>query len=126
VKPETDRLLEKSARSISAAEALLADGFEEFAAARAYYGMFYAAQAPLSELGLIYHKHGSVHALFGQHFVRPRLLDPKYHRWLLDAYDVRIQGDYGIDAPISAARVQLIIDQAKEFLAEVRRYLASP
>lgn len=125
MKPETQRLLEKAARSISAVESLLAGGFEEFAAARAYYALFYAAQALLSQLGLIYHKHGSVHSLFGQHFAKPGLLDAKYHRWLLDAYDTRVQGDYGVDATIAPERVQTIIDQAKEFLREAGQYLGT-
>ena len=38
-------LLDKSKRSISAANLLLRDGYYDFAASRAYYAMFYAVEA---------------------------------------------------------------------------------
>ena len=50
-------------------------------------------------------------------------LDRKFHRWLLDAFDRRIQGDYGVDASITDEEVKRLIDQAVEFLGEARRYL---
>jgi uncharacterized protein (UPF0332 family) len=93
VKEGTGRFLEKATRSIEAAEVLLRDGYAEFAAARAYFAMLYTAQALLAERGVAFHKHGSVHTLFGRDFAKTGLLDAKFHRWLLDAYDVRVQGD---------------------------------
>jgi uncharacterized protein (UPF0332 family) len=40
-------LLEKSAQSISAAQAQVREGYAGFAASRAYYAMFYAVEALL-------------------------------------------------------------------------------
>jgi len=42
---EGHKLLDKAARAIRAAERLVADGLSEFAAGRAYYAMFYVAEA---------------------------------------------------------------------------------
>ena len=50
--PETARLLQKARDSRQAAALLAGANFREFAAARAYYAMFYAAQALLLERGL--------------------------------------------------------------------------
>ena len=86
----TAKLLDKSARSIAAAEDSLAAGHCEAAASRAYYAMFYVAEALLNERGLRFRKHGGVHGAFGEHFAKPGLLDPKYHRWLLSAFNKRI------------------------------------
>ena len=123
MKEETRKRLEKALRAIHAAESLLGTGEAEFAAGRAYYAMFYVAEALLNEEGLRFRKHGGVQAAFGQHFAKTGQLDRKFHRWLLDAFDQRIQGDYGVDAAITDEEVRRLIDQAVEFLGEARRYL---
>ena len=49
MKEETGKLLEKAARAIEAAKTLLKTGSADFAAGRAYYAMFYIAEALLLE-----------------------------------------------------------------------------
>jgi uncharacterized protein len=100
VKEITDALLRKADRSIAAAKKLLPSD-ADFAAARAYYAMFYVAEALLAERELRFSKHAGVHSAFGEHFAKTGLLDPKYHRWLIDAFDKRIAADYGIEAEIT-------------------------
>ena len=123
MKEETQKLLDKASRAIRAAAALLRDGDIDFAAARAYYAMFYTAQALLSESGIRSRKHGGIHGAFGEHFIKTGLLDPKFHRWLLDAFDKRTQGDYGIEPLVTSRDVEQMIGQAREFLHETRRHL---
>lgn len=125
MKPESRRLLDKAARAIHAAEILLREGDADFAAGRAYYAMFYSAQALLFERGLQFRKHGAVHGAFGEHLIRSGILDARFHRWLLDAFDVRIQGDYGVDAAVSLEAARAMIDQAGEFLREAQRIAES-
>ncbi|MGH2361056.1 MAG: HEPN domain-containing protein [bacterium] len=120
---QTRKLLDKANRAVHAAETLLREGDSDFAAGRAYYAMFYAAVALLIEKGLRFRKHGSVHAAFGEHFSKGEVLDPKYHRWLLDAYDQRILGDYGVESTLTREDVERMIEQAREFLSNVHRYL---
>lgn len=125
MKAETLKLLRKAARAIDAAEDLLNRGDLDFAASRAYYAMFYVASALLSERGLQARKHGGAHALFGQAFALTGILDRKFHRWLLDAFDKRIQGDYGVDVVLTPEDVRLMIEQAREFLQAGSSYLGS-
>ena len=125
MKIESGRLLDKAARAIRAAETLLRENDADFAAGRAYYAMFYAAEALLFERGLQFRKHGAVHGAFGEHLVRSGVLDARYHRWLLDAFDVRIQGDYGVDAVVSVDEARTMITQARELLREAHRILGS-
>ena len=74
-------LLEKAQRAIRAARTLLDDGnLPDFATGRAYYAMFYIAEALLEEKDLQFSKHGGVHGAFGEHYVKTGLFDPKYHR----------------------------------------------
>lgn len=94
MKEEARKLLGKAERALCAAETLLREEDSEFAAGRAYYAMLHTAQAVLREKDLRYRKHAGVHGAFGEHFIKTGLFDPKYHRWLLDAFDDRIRGDY--------------------------------
>ena len=80
MKISSQKLLEKAARAIEAAISLLENGYPEFSTGRAYYAMFYTAEALLDEKNLKYSKHGGVHGAFGQHYVKTGLFDPKYHR----------------------------------------------
>jgi uncharacterized protein (UPF0332 family) len=123
VKPDTIKLLEKAGRAIRAAEVLLGKGDAEFAAGRAYYAMFYVAEALLNERDLRFQKHGGVHGAFGEHFARSGMIDAKFHRWLLDAFDRRIQADYGLDAVVTTEEADRMVEQAREFLLEGRRFL---
>lgn len=123
MKNETHKLMEKAWRALRAAELLMKDGYEDFAAGRAYYAMFHAAQALLQEKDLRYRKHSSVHAAFGEHFAKTGLMDPKFHRLLLDAFDERLLGDYGVDAKLDPESVTLRIEQAREFLEAAGRLL---
>ena len=82
MKEQTRKRLEKASRAIHAARTLLDAGDAEFAAGRAYYAMFYAAEALLNEKGLRFRKHGGVQAAFGEHFAKTGVLDSKFHRWL--------------------------------------------
>ena len=98
MKEPSRKLLDKASRSIHAAEVLLAASEVDFAAGRAYYAMFYTAEALLYERGLRSRKHSGVHSLFGEHFAKPGLIDPKFHRWLVTAFNRRLQGDYAFEA----------------------------
>lgn len=116
-------LLEKASRSVHAARTLCDEGDADFAVSRAYYGMFYAAEAVLLSKGLRFQRHGSVHAAFGEHFVKTGLLDAKLHRWLLDAFDQRILGDYGTETTMAVEDARQVIDHAEMFVQDVRRYI---
>ncbi|QWR77848.1 HEPN domain-containing protein [Candidatus Magnetomonas plexicatena] len=116
------KLLEKASRAISAALSLLERNDIDFAAGRTYYAMFYTTEALLNEKGVHFGKHGSLHSAFGEHFVKTGLMDKKFHRWLLDAYDKRILGDYGIESTLTHDDVKSMIERAEEFLLVARKY----
>jgi uncharacterized protein (UPF0332 family) len=86
--------------------------------------MFYVAEALLGEKGLRFRKHSRVHSAFGETFIKTGLLDSKFHRWLIDAFDTRIEGDYGLEAAITDAEAARMIKQAGELLEAGRRYLS--
>ena len=123
MKEITAKLLAKAGDAIQSTEVLLAAGQIDFAVGRAYYAMFYVAEALLNEKDLKFGKHGNVHAAFGEYFAKTKALDPKYHRWLIDAFDKRQVGDYGVEVELDAETAQNMIQQAKEFLITAQEYL---
>lgn len=120
---EVRKLLEKAQRALHAAETLLNESDAEFATGRAYYALLYTAQALLRDKGIQFRKHSAVHSAFGKHFAKTGLMDPKYHRWLLDAFDQRLRGDYDIDSLIDEKTAAEIIKQAKDFLQAAKKFL---
>jgi uncharacterized protein (UPF0332 family) len=85
--------------------------------------MFYIAEALLNERGHRFRKHGGVHGAFREHFVKTRLLDGKYHQWLLEAFSQRITGDYGLESDLTAEDAAVLISQAREFLEAATQFL---
>lgn len=118
------KLLEKTLDAIEAAEGLTNMGKAEIAAGRAYYAMFYIAEALLfNQFDLKLNRHGQVIAAYGKHFAKTKELDPKYHRWLRDGFEKRISGDYGVDSGIDEDVATDMINQAREFLEAAQEYL---
>lgn len=123
MKERTRKLLAKALDSIEGADALLAIDKAEIAASRAYYAMFYIAEALLGEKDMQFSQHGQVMAAYGKNFAKTKELDPKYHRWLMDSFDTRITGDYDVDSSISTFIAAELISQAREFLEAAQTYL---
>ena len=123
MKEYTGKLLDKALDAIEAAEGLMDMDKAEFSAGRAYYAMFYIAEALLSEKGFEFKQHGQVIGAFGLHFAKTKEFDPKYHRWLVDGFDARISGDYGVDTEIDNELVEDMINQARDFYEAAQRYL---
>ena len=94
-----------------------------FAASRAYYTMFYAAQALLLEDGLSFSKHSAVISAFGVRFAKTERVPPHFHRYLIRAQEARTLGDYStkpVDQEESAEQIR----RAEEFLEMAERVLA--
>ncbi|WP_293295604.1 MULTISPECIES: HEPN domain-containing protein [unclassified Microcoleus] len=88
MKPEQLELIPKSRESICAAKLLLDNGFPGYAAARAYYAMFYIAEAFLDGEGISFSKHSAVIGAFGREFARTGRVPAEFHRFLIDAQDL--------------------------------------
>ena len=124
MKEYTHKLLDKALDTIEGAEGLTNMGKAEMAAGRAYYAMFYVAEALLyNEFDLKLNQHGQVIAAYGKNFAKTKALDPKYHRWLRDGFEKRISGDYGVDTGIDQDVAANMINQARDFLVDARKYM---
>ncbi len=124
MKEYASKLLDKALDTIEGAEGLMNIRKAEIAVGRAYYAMFYVAEALLyNEFDLKLNQHGQVIAAYGKNFAKTKALDPKYHRWLRDGFEKRIFGDYGVDTGINEDVAADMINQAREFYEAALEYL---
>ena len=116
-------LLEKARDNIEAALVLVETRHLDAAASRAYYAMFYVAEALLAQIDQSYGKHAAVIAAFGREYAKTGLLDPEFHGWLIDAQDLRSAADYTTEAVVTEEKVREVCDRAAAFLDAARAQL---
>ncbi len=120
-----DFFFSKARRSLEGAILLRDHGDHDFAASRAYYAMFYMAEAMLWSLGQTYQSHSQTIGSYGKEFAKTSKLDPKFHRWLIDAEYLRKVGDYETQTVIKSEQSEELCLQAKEFIDVVEKYLSA-
>jgi uncharacterized protein (UPF0332 family) len=101
----------------------LDQGFYGTAVNRAYYAIFYAANALLALRGLSRSKHSGVIAAFRQHFVKPGLIEAEYSRIYGRLVDDRHKADYDLGADVEHEQAAEDIESARSFVTRVRQYL---
>ena len=101
------------------------NGHFEFAVSRAYYAMFYLAEAFLLEKGLTFSKNSAVRAAFGEHFVRTVILPTQFHRVLIQGMEVRLIGDYDSTKEVSVEEAEEQIANAEQFMEVARDRLGN-
>ena len=98
---EQQQLLQKARESLQAAQLLIDNNLAAFAAARAYYSMFYIAEAFLLGEGFTFSSHSAVISAFGREFARTKRLPLEYHRYLINAQEKRTEADYNLNPNIT-------------------------
>lgn len=114
---EQRELLLKAQQSLEAAKLLLNNNFPDYAASRAYYTMFYIAEAFLEGEGLSFSKHSAVIAAFGREFAKPQRVPQDFYRFLIEAQELCTTGDFGQLNAVTAEQAAEQIDYAEQFLA---------
>ncbi len=123
MREEITEIIKKAKRSLKAAQKLYEDGEYDFSTSRAYYTMFYMAEAVLLTKDLSFSKHSGVISAFGQHFVKSEIFDKKYQKMLSEAFEIRNIGDYSFSRKISKEESERIFKNAEEFLMETEKFL---
>ena len=110
------QLLARARENVTATEQLITDGHPEIAVSRAYYVMFYVAEALLAHMGQSFSKHSAVISAYGKEYAKTGLLDPSFHRHLRDAFQLRGDADYSYGTEFSARQALEVIQWGEEFL----------
>ena len=121
--PEVEAYLVKARHALEVAEKLQLGGDFPDAAGKAYYAMFYAAQALLKAHGIEVVKHSAVASMLGQHCAKTGRLDAKFHRMFLNARRVRETADYGLFEEIVESTATLTLEETQAFVTEIERLL---
>jgi uncharacterized protein (UPF0332 family)/predicted nucleotidyltransferase len=122
--PEVRAYLASAWQAVRTAETQFAHARDlQLVANRAYYGIFYAANALLATQGLQRSKHPLVLALFRDRFVRTGEVDAS----LLRDYELTMKrrhiGEYDLHLGITASGVRAGVMAAQRFVSRVERYL---
>lgn len=115
--------LNKAVEKLGAAKSLLENGFIDDAISRAYYCMFHSASAALLTEGISVESHSALKTMFGLKLVRTGKIDAKYGKWLNKLKDERENGDYDIFTSFDEEDAKNAVNQAEEFLGEMKRFL---
>jgi uncharacterized protein (UPF0332 family) len=123
VREEPRTHLEKAQESLDVAQSLLKDGHPEIAISRAYFVMFYLAEALLLKRGLTFSKHSAVIAMFGQELAKSGSVPVEFHRYLIDAQQLRLIADYR-HKRLTVEEAQVQIERATAFLEFAKQFLS--
>jgi uncharacterized protein (UPF0332 family) len=117
---EIVELWQRAQEARRATGTLLAAGFPDFAAARAYYAAFYAASALLLAEGKTFRSHRGAVALIHWDYVRAGRLPLNIGRILSMLSDLRSVGDYGGASHVGHAEAKEALIEAQQFVEAVR------
>jgi len=121
--PETEKLIQKAESALQVAKELFSNRHYPDGVAKAYYVMFYCASALLINNDIKRSSHSAVISAFGRFFAKTGKIDPKYHRIITKAQIDRETADYDIYKIISKGVAKKRVEEAEEFLNEIRRHL---
>lgn len=122
---EVVSLIERARKYLNSARILLDEKDYESSVSRAYYAMFYAAEAVLLTKNLSFSSHKGVISAFGEHFVNTGIFPRDMGRELHRAFEKRQLGDYEYTFVISEDEAREILDKSKDFVEEIIQYLKS-
>ncbi|MFZ5909509.1 MAG: HEPN domain-containing protein [Chloroflexota bacterium] len=126
IPPEIQHYLNLADESHAAAKVMVDNNFIRFSAAQTYYTMFYLAQAMLLSKGLTFSSHSAVVAAYGREFAKTGLLAPKFHRYIIDAEELREVGHYGgVGEEVTDEEALQSFQWAEEFMQAVKGYLGT-
>ena len=119
----SDLLIVKAKRFIKSAEILAESGDFDSAVSRLYYAMFHTAQALLETTGHTFSSHRAVISAYGLHFAKTDILDPQFHKALVDAFNQRQLGDYMVESGLLGGDVEALLNNARAFMAAAEKWL---
>ena len=116
-------LVQRARRTLRTAWLAFEDGDYASAINRAYYSIFYAANAALSTRNLERHKHTGVISEFRLQFIKTRLLEREYSAFFGDVMDARHSSDYDFMVDVERERAKSAVDEAERFVTRIEQFL---
>ena len=111
--------VEKARRAFEQAKGVVELQYWKTIANRLYYAAYNAVSAMLIAYGYTAHSHDGVIHLFGQHFVKPGLVDIKDGKLYHHLFSMRLTGDYDDTYGLTSEDVLPLIAPASELIDKV-------
>lgn len=102
--------------AVDAAQLLEEKGFYADAVSRSYYAILHSAKAALQINDVNATTHQGVRRQFGQHLIRPGLIENEWSSVLSEGLDERLSADYDAEVVFDQAQAQREVKQARRFL----------
>jgi len=113
--------LERADDCIKDAELLLSADRNYAAVGRGYYAMFHSATAALLTKDIKRHSHQGIISSFGREFVKTGQVEPRFHKYFTEAFDLRQESDYQPLVEITREQADKVVGRAKEFIEICRK-----
>lgn len=108
---------------LRSSELLLSHASYKDAIGRSYYAMFTAVRAILALDGVDFKKHAGVISYFQREYVKTKIFDVKYSKYLSQAFQIRNNTDYADFFVVSATEANEQYERAADFYEAIARYL---
>jgi uncharacterized protein (UPF0332 family) len=116
--------LERAVEDLASAQDDLGHKHPRAAVNRSYYAVFHMASAALLWLDVEPARHSGVQSAFGEHLVKPGLIEPEFGAILGRARRLREAQDYDLDAEeLTNASARVAVEDAQRFVERTMRYL---
>lgn len=121
---DTPGYLDYARRVMRTARLAFDDGDWVSAINRAYYAIFYAANAMLELEGSERSKHSGVLALFRQKYIKTGKIGVEFSDIYGEAFEARNKGDYEMVVALHRVQAEKAIESARRFVERIEKYLA--
>ena len=108
--------LDKATMFLSEADELFAMNHLSTAANRYYYACFHAIHALFVENGITTRTHDGLNTLFGLHFVKKGLVEPRFGVFISKMESLRTKADYDVVYDVSAEDLTAMQPMARELV----------
>ena len=115
--------LDNAKEKLNSSKLLLDSGNYKDSIGRSYYAMFTAVRVILANDGVDFSKHVAVIAYFQQHYVKTRIFEVKYSKYISNAFQVRNNADYADFYIVSEKDALEQYNKAVEFYDAVYEYI---
>ncbi len=122
---EKQILMENTYEKPDASKTLFENGFYGDAVSRAYYAMFFAAKALLSQRDIYPRTHRGLISQFGLEFVKNGEFKKELFDLFTRAQEDREEADYGLLSKLGKKEAEIIINGAEMFLEECNSIILS-
>ena len=115
--------LERADETLLEVDSHLNNGFWDTAINRMYYACFYAVSALLVKNNVEVNSHAGVRQQFGQHYVKPGIIDRDLGKHFTELFEKRNRGDYNDFIDYNENEARELLPKTIELVQQIKSLL---